>query len=431
MDKNKSVLYIIFLSLIFTVVNTQAQRYTYSPYSRYGIGDIEQRGYGRNSAMGGTGIALSSNKYLNDLNPASYSGMDSSSFFFEGGLKGFVQNISSTDNNASFRDINFEFFAIGFPIAKWGAATLGIRPLSGTGYNFANISSDPYLGRISQSANGTGSLTRAYTGLSVKPVEYLSVGFHFSYVFGNLTSLNEIEYLDHPHALSYGRRQNNHVNDVFFDFGLQAYIPINEKSTLTIGAIFSPRTPLNGYTEEMVARGTTIEEEGELFVDSDTIFYKKTLYKNTSITIPLSYGIGVAYNLDNKFTVTADYSVNDWNDVTFPDEFTRTTKRSRYALGMEYIPNNRNPRTYFSRINYRIGTHYLQDYLVINNYQIKDFGMSFGAGFPLKRSKTSLNLSFQLGQRGTTDYGLVKEKYFNIFLDITLYEMWFMKRKFE
>jgi len=430
MVKKKSALYIIFLSLIFTVVDTHAQKYTYSPYSRYGIGDLEQRGYGRNTAMGSVGIALRSNKYLNDINPASYSSMDSSSFFFEAGIKGFNQNMSTTENSASFRDLNFEFFAIGFPIAKWGAATLGIRPVSGTGYNFATTSENPFLGRITQSASGTGSLTRAYTGLSVKPFKYLAVGFHFSYVFGNLTSINEIEYLDHPHALSYGRKQTNHVNDVFFDFGLQAYYPINEKNTLTIGATFSPRTPLNGYTEALVARGTTIEEEGELFVDSDTIFYKKSDF-TSSITMPLSYGVGLAYNYKNKLTVAADYSVNGWNDVTFHDEYTKTTKRSRYAVGMEYIPNNRNPKTYFSRINYRLGTYYLKDYLVINNYQIKDFGMSFGAGFPLKRSKTSLNLSFQLGRRGTTDYNLVKERYFNIYLDITLYEMWFMKRKFE
>ena len=381
--------------------------------------------------MGGTGLALRSNEHLNDLNPASYTSMDSSSFFFETGLKGFYQDLSTLDNNATFSDINFEFFAIGFPVSRWGAATIGIRPSSGTGYNFANISEDDKFGSISQEAYGTGSITRAYAGLSVKPLKFLSVGMHFSYLFGNLTSINSIDYLDHPSALSWGRRQNIHVNDVFFDLGLQATIPIRERNSITLGATFSPKTALKGYTEELVARGTKVEIEGELFVDSDTILYNKRDFDDDALKLPMSYGFGVAYNIEDKLTVTADVLTNGWDDITFPDEFSKTTTRTRYALGVEYIPNNRNPKSYVSRVRYRFGGHLLNDYLVINNYQLKDFGISFGAGFPLKRSKTSLNVAFELGQRGTTDYGLVKERYFNVYLNITLHELWFMKQKFE
>jgi hypothetical protein len=431
MLKRNRVFLIVIITLISVATDMLGQGYTFSPYSRYGMGDIEHRGFGRNTAMGGTGIALRSNEHLNDLNPASYSAMDSSSFFFETGLKGFYQDLSTIDNNASFSDINFEFFAIGFPIARWGAATIGIRPASGTGYNFANTSEDEKLGSISQEAYGTGSITRAYAGFSVNPLKFLSVGFHFSYLFGNLTSINSINYLNHPSALSYGRRQNIHVNDVFFDFGLQAAIPINEKSSITLGATFSPKTPLKGYSEELVARGTKVEIEGELFVDSDTLLYNKRDFSDNALKLPLSYGFGVAYNIKNKLTVSADYLTNGWDDISFPDEFSKTTTRTRYALGVEYIPNDRNPKSYVSRVRYRLGAHKLNDYLVINNYQLEDFGISFGAGFPLKRSKTSLNVAFEFGQRGTTDYGLVKEKYFNVYLNITLHEFWFMKQKFE
>ena len=431
MHKRNRVLIITVLILLTANANILAQSYTFSPYSRYGLGDIEHRGYGRNAAMGGAGIALSSSEHLNDLNPASYSSIDSSSFFFETGLKGFYQDLNTTDNNASFSDINFEYFSLGFPLARWGAATIGVRPASGTGYNFANISEDEKLGRLSQEAYGTGSITRAFAGLSVKPFKFLSLGVHFSYLFGNLTSVNSIDYIDHPTALSYGRRQNIHVNDIYFDFGLQATIPLKEKSSITLGATFSPKTALKGYSEELVARGTSIEIEGELFIDADTLLYRNRDFSDDALKMPMSYGFGFAYNIENKLTITADYLTNGWDDITFPDEFTRTTTRTRYALGIEYIPNYRNPKSYVSRIKYRLGGHLLNDYLVINNYQLEDFGISFGAGFPLKRSKTSINVAFELGQRGTTDYGLVKEKYFNIYLNITLHELWFMKQKFE
>ncbi len=431
MHRRNRVFLIIITTLISIGTEMLGQSYTFSPYSRYGLGEIEHRGFGRNTAMGGTGIALRSNEHLNDLNPASYSAMDSSSFFFETGLKGFYQNLSTTDNNASFSDINFEFFAIGFPLASWGAATIGIRPFSGTGYNFANISEDEDFGTELQEAYGTGSISRAYAGFSAKPFKFLSLGVHFSYLFGNLTSVNSIDYLNHSSALSWGKRQNIHVNDIFFDFGLQTTIPLSEKKSITVGATFSPKTPLKGYSEELVARGTKIEVEGELFVDADTLRYNKRDFSNDALKMPMSYGFGVAYNIKNKLTISADYLTNGWDDITFPDEFSKTTTRTRYALGVEYIPNNRNPKSYVSRVRYRIGGHMLNDYLVINNYQLEDFGISFGAGLPLKRSKTSLNVAFEFGQRGTANFGLVKEKYFNVYLNITLHEFWFLKQKFE
>jgi len=431
MDKTNRVLFIILTSIVFFVSNASAQKYTFSPYSRYGVGDIENRGYGRSTGMGGTGIALRSNEHLNDFNPASYSAIDSSSFFFEAGLKGFYQNLSTTDNKADFSDINFEYFAIGFPIARWGAASIGIRPQSGTGYNFSTTIKDDIFGNINQTADGSGSITRAYVGLAVQPIKYVSLGFHFSYMWGNLTSINMIDYLDHSSALSYGRKQNIHINDVFFDFGLQTIIPLKENRSIIIGATFSPKTPLKGYTEEVVARGSTIEKEGELFVDSDSLFKSKDYFSDDALKMPLQYGFGISYNIKNKLTIAADYMNSAWSDITFPDDFTQTTNRTRYGLGVEYTPNNRNPKTYLSRIRYRFGGHYMNDYLIINNYQLEDFGISFGGGFPLKRSKTSVNLSFEIGQRGTTNYGLVKENYFRIYLNLTLHEFWFMKQRFE
>jgi hypothetical protein len=62
---------------------------------------------------------------------------------------------------------------------------------------------------------------------------------------------------------------------------------------------------------------------------------------------------------------------------------------------------------------------------------LTDFGISFGVGLPLKRSKTSFNLAFEWGQRGTTDDNLVKENYAKVTMNLTLHEFWFLKRKFE
>lgn len=181
---------------------------------------------------------------------------------------------------------------------------------------------------------------------------------------------------------------------------------------------------------KLVGQGTTIQEEDRTVVVADTLAYSKN---NVVSDIPLSYGLGVAYSIDQKLLMTVDYSTSLFSDAKLPGEKSNmtTTDRQKYAFGMEYIPNDRSADFYLSRIRYRLGTYYIKDYLVIAGNQLEDFGISFGLGMPLKRSKTSLNVGFQWGQRGTSDNSLTKENYAKVTLNLTLHEFWFMQRKFE
>ena len=54
-----------------------------SPYSIIGIGDIEKSSFDRTSGMGHAGVALSSNRFLYQSNPASFSAIDEHFFYFE------------------------------------------------------------------------------------------------------------------------------------------------------------------------------------------------------------------------------------------------------------------------------------------------------------------------------------------------------------
>jgi len=73
------------LTLLF-FANTINSQITTSPYSVYGLGDISSNLTGKNHAMSGSGIARKSDNYLNNLNPASYRGIDSLEFIMETGL---------------------------------------------------------------------------------------------------------------------------------------------------------------------------------------------------------------------------------------------------------------------------------------------------------------------------------------------------------
>jgi hypothetical protein len=64
-----------------------------------------------------------------------------------------------------------------------------------------------------------------------------------------------------------------------------------------------------------------------------------------------------------------------------------------------------------------------------NGNKVNDFGINFGLSLPTGRS--SIDLAFKTGSRGTTADNKLKENYFKVFVGLTLNDQWFVKRKFD
>jgi hypothetical protein len=146
----------------------------------------------------------------------------------------------------------------------------------------------------------------------------------------------------------------------------------------------------------------------------------------------LTAGAGLSYVKLNQLEINADFYFQQWSQATFfgePNQF--LTDRSIFALGAEYIPEKFSIRNYTSRIAYRAGVNYENSYLMINNQQIKDLGISFGVGLPVYRSNSTINIAAQLGRRGSTKNSMVRENYLKLNLSANLYDLWFIKRKFD
>ncbi len=82
-------------------------------------------------------------------------------------------------------------------------------------------------------------------------------------------------------------------------------------------------------------------------------------------------------------------------------------------------------------MNYRFGFHYDAGILKINDTRINEYGMSFGIGLPVSQSYSSVNLGIEIGKRGTTNNNLISENYFKFTLGISLFERWFIQRKYQ
>jgi hypothetical protein len=98
---------------------------------------------------------------------------------------------------------------------------------------------------------------------------------------------------------------------------------------------------------------------------------------------------------------------------------------------VEYIPDSEAIRGYYNHIRYRLGGYYTNTYLRIGTDQVKDYGITFGVGLPLKGMRSTLNIGAVLGQRGNLSNNLIKETYGVFNLSLTLHDYWFLKRQFD
>ena len=72
--------------------------------------------------------------------------------------------------------------------------------------------------------------------------------------------------------------------------------------------------------------------------------------------------------------------------------------------------------------------------MVVNNTRIKRYALTAGVGMPLRPNNGSfykINISAEVGKRGSLVNGLVRENYVNIHLGFTLNDKWFQKYKFD
>jgi hypothetical protein len=149
-----------------------------------------------------------------------------------------------------------------------------------------------------------------------------------------------------------------------------------------------------------------------------------------TLNIPDRFGVGISFGIPNKLIITGDYYIQDWTGAMSGENYS-TTKATSMHFGAEYLPDADAIRGYHKLMTYRIGGYYSNYYLVVNEHQLKDYGITFGVGFPVRTLKSSINVAFTLGTRGTTEYNLVKENYGILTFNVTLHDLWFRKRRFD
>jgi hypothetical protein len=441
--------YIRFVIILFLFtatalgVKAQSTATTSSPYSRYGLGDINPMLMPQNIGMGGIGVATNRiNGYfnINPLNPASYASMGLT--VIDIGLYGKFNTLEKTgkesQTNSNFR---LSHIAFGVPVSKRSAISFGLMPYSELGYNYKQVNSNFGTGlpadtnAVNYLYSGDGGLSKFYLGYGFGIGKHLSIGANVSYIFGNLKESQSTEVPSLGGVINSRIEEGNSITGFNYDYGVQYSIDFSDKRHLTLGYSGSANTKLNTVNSYIVSsyyRST----DGDEGVPIDSIVNNKQ--PSAKIQLPMTNRFGISYQSDGKFLVGADYTMTNWSKLTIAGINKDLRDSKTFNVGGQFTPNINSLSNYFSSVDYRLGFIYDQTYLNIPsngvNNSINRYAATVGLGLPLRAANTSfykINLAAEIGKRGTLTNGLVKENYVNVHLSFTLNDKWFQKYKFD
>jgi len=411
--------------LVLFSIHTFGQKSIFSPYSRYGLGEIVEQSYGSNIGYGSLSSGLRVDDVINYSNPASYTAQDTNSFIFDVGISARSTLQRTTNAQSNRKAVSFDHIAIGFPVIRWWKSSIGVVPLSQVGYHVQQIQNPGSINEKITQFEGEGGIRQFYIGNAFDITENLSVGFNYFYLFGN-TNYTTAAYLPQDtYSGQFQKELNTHISGSRFQVGLQYQWDLFKDYTLTTGASYDIQADLKRETNRKFFSFYQYSTS-EGIPQQDTIDRVQTPSSSTT-QYPSSFQAG--FTLENpKILMGADFKYQNWSDV---DGYSNLSDSYSLHGGVQYTPDRQAIRGYLKRVNYRVGGFYKQSYLNINNQQLNDYGITFGLGLPLKYNKTKFNLSLQLGRRGTTESNLVEENYAILNFNITFYDFWFIKQKYQ
>ncbi|TSE08372.1 MULTISPECIES: hypothetical protein [Aquimarina] len=410
---------ILVVVLVHIAVISYAQEGTSSPYSFYGIGIPKFKGTVENRSMGGLSV-LADSIHLNLQNPASFSELGLTSYTVGTSYRNF--KLSNANESSSGENASLDYLAIGVPAGKFGFG-FGVIPLTSVGYRINNIVDDGSEFQF----EGTGGLNKVFLATGVKVNKNLSVGVDLNYNFGNIENKTILRRPD----VQFDTREitSTDLSAFSLSFGVRYKTMVSEKLELVASIVSTPSFELKADGTRELATVVIANNGRETVAERQEINVG-----DQKIDLPAEFKFASGIGQPRKWFVGGEYTYLDsgeFTNIVSGQDNVEYENASRFKAGGYYIPKYNSLTSYFSRVVYRAGFRYEETGLNINGNSIDEFGISFGVGLPVGRLFSNANIGFEYGQRGTTDFGLVKEEFFNVSLSLSLNDKWFRKIKFN
>ncbi len=480
------------LALMLVLQNSFSQILTSSPYSRYGLGEINSTTFAPSAAMGGAFIAHQQDTiapfFINVANPASLSGIKLTTFELGGQLQ--LSKIYNNSISIKTTNANFSYASVGFPLKRFGGGAFGIMPYSTVGYNIQTTDAHPTIGDITYKFKGNGGINKAFLAAGIKPfksqfnkflysnlhdtlIKYnqsakykrikvgkqllseLAIGLSGNYLFGTTNQTTDVVY---PGSIGYfnvKRQRSVQISDFTFNSGLQTNFTIDSvnyrgndplqkgrkivlknKVKIGFGLFVNTSKQINAKQSNLIYNYTLNSFGNELSSINDTILNSADI--KGKIKLPLEIGFGMSFKKGEKLTLLADVATTNWASYKYFDTPSTNFKNSlKISTGLNYIPNKLafGKSNYYKRVHYRFGATYNNGFLDIKNTPITNYAITAGLGLPVGIGRFDdlavVNISAQYGKTGSLSNNLIKEDYWRIILGFTFNKRWFIKYKYD
>jgi len=406
------------LILIFTFISVEIFSQNFSPYTRFGIGDILYTYSARSLGMGQSGSALTNGDFVSISNPASWAGLNETRIEFSYAL-GFSKLITNEDSR-TYRDGAFKGFTFAFPVSKrYGIGlAIGLVPYSRLHYKTQrliqndSLYTDPYI----QNLIGEGGLSKIFIGTSYKLPFDLLIGATFDYYFGNLEYTSELIFPE------------NNQNPAEYKL---MYSPIGIGTT--IGLISPDMSSLfNSESVSNLRIGAALNLVPDM--DTDTLLTTKSgafldtvSEGKTTMRIPNRFTFGSSITFSKEYIVNVDYTFQLWENFKFtPVNEQNLRNAQRISAGFEFRPEHKLGITFWEQIMWRFGLSYEQTQYRIMNNDLQQYSVSGGFSLPIS-PQNSLDIGIEYAVRGTKNSGLISENILRINLGLSFGDIWFIR----
>jgi hypothetical protein len=406
-------------ALLF-ITSTYAQNMN-SPYSVYGVGEIQNNYSDRSSGMGYTSMALlSSPGHLLNKNPASLIGLERSMAQVDLSLVGksvtYTGDPINSTNNTS-RDMTIKRFSLSSKLSGHWASSVGFIPFSYASYSFTQQKSVEGPGtEFTSHVEGSGGLNNIFWNNAFSIGKHVALGLRTSFIFG---SINQTETMEGGSlTVPVISEVKDYYNNFRFEFGSLYNTKLGKNWKLSLGGKLATKTDLRSEQTLTVTEGTTIVEQDKPL--------------GTSIfTLPYQWDAGIALTNKGRSTFTVDYSFENWDGLNKGGSTWTMVNSQRVSAGIQFSNIVQKWGLVAEKSYFQAGVFMGQSYLQVKNQQVDEFGVTAGYGGYLSRGLT-FGLALEGGRRGTTANGLIRENYVQATISFSFREILYSKgRKYD
>lgn len=470
-----------------------SQNLTFSPYSRFGLGELNSSGFAQIGALGGTYIGFKpdtiSPLFMNVANPACISGIRLTTLEL-GGIGQFSEFNNGT-SKVKTKTANFSYGSLGFPLGQRAGAAFGLMPYSNVGYNLKTETEVSGIGTVTSKYSGEGGINRVFLGFGIMPFKKvlykfyrsaykdslianketakykrikfgkqllsdLSIGGRADYLFGNILQTSSIIYPGSINYFNTRRYRGTTYNDITGCFGLQTSFVIDSVHKSRKGDTTNTLTRKRKLKKEIrigfgyyVSLPTTIDVRNSYIaynyalnsfgdeIPKDTFI--NTLDQKGDVRLPIEQGIGMSIKKGEMLNIAVDASYTNWQQFRYLNNVNTLKNSYRLSLGINFVPNKNGggSNAYLRRIQYRIGAFYNTGHLELKNTMINNYAATVGLGLPvgIHRRYQSVSISAQFGKMGSVNNGLMEEKYIKLIVGFSFSaggdDRWFRKFRYD